>query len=375
MPKSNQYISISDSRHIRKESLFWLLQTTGWLIFGATMRLTILKTQINNWSNFWGTVVTFSSGFIISTLIRYIYRFFRYKIKSIVSLSITIITVSLLFSFIWLNVDNLISYPIHKPEANFSNFWQALTFQKLITATMFYTLMLLPWSVLYFFINFWIDWTTQKKQAENNKLLFQEARLMMLRYQLNPHFFFNALSSIDVLIDENKEVAKNLIYKLSDFLRYSFLSDQRLNASLQDELLMIEKYFDIEKIRFEDDIEFEMDIDPASKDLIVPVFILQALVENSIKHGMKTTKLPLIIKLRTKCSSDKLLIQVENSGQWVGEEFNNDEVDYNTGVGLKNVIHRLRNEYGSDFEFKVEHDEQFVKIIIIINSKKIYGNQ
>ena len=370
MSINQNHIFISENRHVRKNSLFWVLQLLGWTLFSLTLSLTIFSDQITNLKDIIATSITFFLGFTITIILRYVYRIYRVKINSLAWLSILIFITSICFSLIWYLADFLCSMPFMEKE-----FLNNLNLFRILNGIIFYNLLLLPWSILYFFINFWIEWVIQKKKAENNQFLFKEAQLMMLRYQLNPHFFFNALSSIDVLIDENKELAKNMIYKLSDFLRYSLLADHQLSVTLIDELKMTEKYLDIEKVRFEDDIQFNLEIDPKTNELIIPGFILQTLVENAIKHGMKTTELPLRILIQTQYKPNELTIIIENSGKWIGNKYLSTKISKENSVGLKNVIHRLENEYGSNYELNIIEENGFVKVIIIIKSNKIYGNK
>jgi LytS/YehU family sensor histidine kinase len=77
------------------------------------------------------------------------------------------------------------------------------------------------WSILYFVINFWLEWRREQERAVKATLLAQKAQLQMLRYQLNPHFLFNALNSVRALVDENQESARAMITELAEFLRYS----------------------------------------------------------------------------------------------------------------------------------------------------------
>jgi len=289
-------------------------------------------------------------------------------------LLVKIIFYSFVFAFLWLALDWILSYPFWSPE----NVKEKMQVLKKVTWifgwTMYYFLLLLPWSLLYFLINFWIDWNEQKGIAERNKELYNEARLIMLRYQLNPHFFFNALNSINALIDENTDLAKEMIFKMSDFLRYSFLSDNKLMVDLDDEITIIKKYFDLEKIRFEEKIQITYDVDPNTLELKIPGFILHPIVENAIKYGMKTSPLPLIINITSKKTKDGLFLQISNTGKWVGEKINIQKIMLQKGVGLKNVYSRLENTFGSDFEFNISSDDEKVQVGMDLSFSKLIGN-
>ncbi|MCD4730060.1 MAG: histidine kinase [Bacteroidales bacterium] len=312
--------------------------------------------------------ITFASGFIVSLILWRVNKIIRQKNFSIYLLSVYILICSFVFAFLWLALDWIISYFFWSPEMIKENIYLLSSFYWIIASVFHYALMLTPWSLLYFLINFWIDWNEQKKVAEKHNELYNEARLIMLRYQLNPHFFFNSLNSINTLIDENKDLAKEMIYKLSDFLRYSFLSDNKLMVNLEDELTIIEKYFDIEKIRFEEKIKVIYDIGPNTMGLEIPGFILNPIVENAIKYGMRTSPTPLIISITSKLKENGLLLQISNTGKWVGEEINLKNIMSNKGVGLKNVYQRLENTFGTDFEFNIDSNDEKVQISLVLKS-------
>ena len=110
-------------------------------------------------------------------------------------------------------------------------------------------------------IKFWLEWTEQKKQTEQAILLAQSAQLQMLRYQVNPHFLFNSLSSLRALVRINQKKAEEMILQISKFLRYSLVTKKNNQVLLGEELEAIGHYFDIERVRFEDKLQIQLDID------------------------------------------------------------------------------------------------------------------
>jgi two-component system, LytTR family, sensor kinase len=189
--------------------------------------------------------------------------------------------------------------------------------------------------------------------------------LQMLRYQLNPHFLFNALNSIRALIEEDKNKAKSMITELSEFLRYSLISKNYKNVPLREELKAIEHYFKIEKKRFEDKLQVVFNVDERAEDFPVLSFLVHPLVENAVKFGMQTSKMPLEINLYAEIENDGLVLEISNSGKWV----ENNSQDHNgTGTGLKNIQERLENAFPNKHSFEINKMENLVSIIIKINS-------
>jgi LytS/YehU family sensor histidine kinase len=220
------------------------------------------------------------------------------------------------------------------------------------------------WSLSYFGIKFWLDLSAERERAEKADLLAQSAQLQMLRYQVNPHFLFNSFSSLRALIRSNSSKAEEMVGKLSEFYRYTLLTKSSSEVPLIDEIEAIQYYAEIEKIRFEDKIDFQFDIEPLAEEYPIPNFLLNPLVENAIKYGMKTSEMPLQIKIIAQVKNGKLLIIVKNSGKLIFDK--NDLEIYGTGTGLSNIKRRLEYSYPGNFSFEIKEEEGFVIITIEI---------
>jgi len=154
-----------------------------------------------------------------------------------------------------------------------------------------------------FTINMLINSFETKLQLENEnnhlKINRLETELSYLKNQINPHFLFNALASLKYLIRVNPQIAESYLMKLSDFLRGSISQTDDL-ISLQDELLLCSDYIDLQKIRFQDGLIYENEIDPNSLHNRIPFFALQSLIENSLKHNIVSLMDPLTIRVEVK---------------------------------------------------------------------------
>jgi len=187
----------------------------------------------------------------------------------------------------------------------------------------------------------------------------------MLRYQLNPHFLFNTLSSLRALIRrKDNDIAEEMVTKISEFLKYSLLEGEDSKVPLSREIKTINHYFDIEKVRFGNQLIIEYNIDPQTENFLIPVFLIHPLIENAVKHGMKTSPSPLKISLTTKMKDKNLWIEITNSGKWIER----DPVDDTARTGLQNTQKRLILAYPKDHMIEIVKNEDSVCIRIIIHT-------
>jgi len=175
----------------------------------------------------------------------------------------------------------------------------------------------------------------------------QQAQLAALRYQLNPHFLFNALNSISALIvTKRNSEAELMTDKLSSFLRSSLNADPGELIPLEDELALTEEYLDIESVRFGERLEVKVDCSPDACAALIPSFLVQPLVENAIKHGVARSKEATEISISSVIEDSRLVIRVANC---VTEEAASPS-PHSSGVGLANVRSRLEAVYGKGAE-------------------------
>ena len=204
----------------------------------------------------------------------------------------------------------------------------------------------------------------EKKEIESRlSESIQEAELTLLRNQMNPHFIFNSLNSISSLTIIDPEKAHDMVIKLSDFLRYTVGFGQMQKVQLKKELEMCEAYLDIEKIRFGEKINVEMQVAEDTLDLEVPSMLLQTLFENAIKHGIYNSLNPERIIFKAKVDEKRLEIIMENTFDIEGGK------KVGTKTGLKNIKERLRLMYKNlaIFENQVIDNKFVVWINIPLN--------
>ncbi len=181
-------------------------------------------------------------------------------------------------------------------------------------------------------------------EIENQRKLVQKAELKALHSQINPHFLFNALNTIAAMSRENPERARQLILALASYFRNT-LSSQKELIDIQSEVEHVLSYIEIEKARFEERLEVQIQCDPKLK-WEVPNFIIQPLIENSIKHGMKKEKLH--VKLTVTKVKDKLNIEVWDDGGGMEASIIEKLLDNTSDrekIGLANIHNRLKSIY------------------------------
>lgn len=221
---------------------------------------------------------------------------------------------------------------------------------------------LLAWSGAYLALAYW-----QRSQAEETKSALaigqaREAQLEMLRYQLNPHFLFNALASLRALILEDPERARATVTRLSAFLRYSLGASDRTWSTLAEEVAVVRSYLEIERVRFDETLAVEVDTDATASSWQIPSFLLHALVENAVKHG-SLDRGALRIRICTENDRDKLLLKVENTGHLEAEW------SKSGGIGLSNVRARLQGAFPDRHSFLMEEEDGWVRATIEIEGE------
>jgi signal transduction histidine kinase len=201
-----------------------------------------------------------------------------------------------------------------------------------------------PWSVVMYFAflgcvyAFTYFAEAREREAQQARLSAQlaEARLGALRMQLNPHFLFNSLNALAVLVrDQKTHDASRMLERLGAVLRQVLQGEKRHEVPLSDELRFIEQYLAIEEVRFSDRLRLVWSIDPSVRDALVPEFILQPLVENAIRHGVAKRSEAGTIEVAASAVGDRLVLSVRDDGPGYREE------QAEAGVGLANVRARL----------------------------------
>lgn len=343
-----------------KEKTFWFLQIFGWIIFFFQYIFVFSPIKDFTFRNLLNRIINLSVGFLISVLLRYRLKKINFLEYSFISLSIIIFVSSFICSAIWSVSSIIIIESLLYGKITLGN----ITFWEIIVGIIRNNAVFIGWSGLYFGIKFWMEWVSQKEKTDNALLLVRNSQLEMLKYQLNPHFLFNTLSSLRALTSEENKKAKEIITKISEFLRYTLIEFHNNEVALSKEIEVIKNYLDIEKVRFEDELIVDFNIEPTAEACEIPIFLIHPLVENAIKHGMHTSPIPLKIIISAKMLDDFLNISVYNTGKWIEREKNNHD-----GRGLENIKRRLEIYSPNQHDFQIIKNDESVQVKISLKKK------
>lgn len=223
------------------------------------------------------------------------------------------------------------------------------------------SLFMLVVSALYSYI-YTLMQQRQQMVVENERLKTENlsTRYNMLMGQINPHFFFNSLNSLSMLVRERDEQrALEYIEQLSYTFRYIIQNGQSEETTLKDEMAFAEAYIYLFKIRYADKLFFDIDIDPAYNDWKLPALSLQPLIGNAVKHNSITTKHPLRVAIRVVDG----VLEIENP------KYPKLDVEPSTGIGLQNLRSRWQIVMGCDIEIKDEEHRFMVRLPLQKSSK------
>ena len=191
----------------------------------------------------------------------------------------------------------------------------------------------------------------QARLVETEQLRSQlaEARLGVLRAQLNPHFLFNTLNAVSSLVDSDPRGVRRMISRLGDLLRHTLEESNEAEITLDRELELLRRYMEIMEVRFQGTIDVRIEHDAENAAALVPNMILQPLVENAFKHGLAGLSSGGSIVVRARREGDELVLSVVDNGPGPGNG--------GTGIGLQNTIDRLRALYGNAHRFTLRAGE------------------
>ncbi|HPG82571.1 MAG TPA: two-component regulator propeller domain-containing protein [bacterium] len=265
------------------------------------------------------------------------------------------------------------AYTFRVKAANNDGIWNEegtaihITISRPFWKTYWFTLLAL--AALLMLVKLFIDYIRQRRDLLKARSLASLSQLKLLRYQLNPHFLFNALGSIRSMILISQEQAWDMVSALSEFLRYSLLNFNKAEALLDDEITAVTNYLNIEKVRYRDSLQVAVSIDEKARQLVVPAFICQPLVENAIKYGMQTSPLPLQVTLNIRYRDEVLAIDVSNSGRLKPLPDGAKTQSDGHGNSVENIRQRLEIMFREEQNFSLTEEVGMVHARIRITSR------
>lgn len=203
-------------------------------------------------------------------------------------------------------------------------------------------------------IDYYERYQAGELRASQLQAQLAQAELQALRMQLQPHFLFNTLNSISALQLTDVETANQMTARLGDFLRLTLDNVGAQVVTLRQEMEFLRSYLDIERIRFQDRLHVELDIEPEALDLNVPNLILQPLIENAIKYAVVNRTGQGIITLRARRLRETLQMEVQDNGIGLQLSAATNRATRG-GVGLANTEARLQQLYGANYRFELQN--------------------
>jgi two-component system LytT family sensor kinase len=342
-----------------QKRLFWTLHLGGWLAWGLIGKYAytraISEEMVPHY--FFYVMIITVIAMVLSLGLRYLYRFLW--IRPIWQRALGFLLGSCAIGYGWMQSRAFI-YATWFEKAKDMEAWMekmgeaAHLYEKVYFMESFTTgwIPMLAWSVLYFAIKYYQIFQEVQKSALKSAAMAHEAQLKMLRYQLNPHFLFNTLNAISTLILEKEtEPANRMVTRLSSFLRYSLDNDPMQKITLEQELAALRLYLDIEKVRFEERLNLELDIGDEASRALIPSLLLQPLVENAIKYGIARSEEGGRLRIAAKVFAGDLLLELSDDGP--GVELVDGLIPNANGVGLRNTQERLVELYGNLHSFRL----------------------
>lgn len=205
----------------------------------------------------------------------------------------------------------------------------------------------LGWILIYTAVHYLTGIRTAEAEKWRLELAARDAELGALRAQLNPHFLFNSLNSLRALVTENPVRAQEAITSLAALLRYTLHVSRARTTTLERELEVTQRYLDLEALRFEARLRYEVVVEPAALDHPVPPMLVQTIVENAMKHGISQLPEGGSIRIQARRSGPGLHIAVTNSGTLSADG----PRALGEGIGLANSMERLRLMFGGRVSF------------------------
>ena len=340
------------------ETLFWILQCLGWT--GISL-LTYLSLSVPydqyELSYLAHNIAQSLVGFLLSTPLRYLYRsvwsWGGYARVAVV------IGSAVMLAVLWAAI-RLFLFMMMTGESGLWSDFGGWLFPSLFV---FFTWAALYHGIKYFqFLQREQEVAVRAESAQRQEALkrmkaeaeTKAAQLQLLRYQLNPHFLFNTLNSISSLIAAERGIdANGMLLKLSTFLRFALERDDMTLTSLREDLMAVELYLEIEKVRFSDRLVVELDVTADAYRCSVPSLLLQPIIENAIKYAIAQAEEGGIIRVSARIEDQVLILTVDDSGrddpQKTVSEPPESEDASGTGIGLQNIRERLSTLYGAMF--------------------------
>jgi two-component system, LytTR family, sensor kinase len=331
-----------------KRPLFWLFQLLCWS-FVAFVALQYSPLEDNNFS----ARLTFFSSYLVGGLIfGYIYTSFVEGMNPDEITTFQFLSFPTIGAFGIGVVFTILDYTLGGLTSNIS-------FLDSIILLFENIWLILPCFFFYHLYRFATIYQDRRQRTLKAETQLQISELENLKKQLNPHFLFNALNSIKALTLSDGKQARESIIQLSDLLRLSLNLGEQQRATLGEEIKLAKNYLALEKLRFDNRLMYEFNINGDLDNVLIMPMSLNTLLENAVKHGIGQLKSGGKIITTAFANQGILTIQVENTGSYDPKPKSSEG-----GIGLENLHKRLALQYGERASFTIENENKMVKAVI-----------
>ena len=349
---------MKDRNPERRGLLKWGLIAAAWALFGLFFASEVIITRayegrpmkLGETLAAWMICACVWLG--LTPLILYLARRFPLERRRWLASTLVHLAASAVFALLQLGVYILLALLVglYSGQQSFFN-----SFRNLFI-TGFHFDLLTYWAVigLHHALDYYRKYRERELRAAQLETNLAQAQLDALRMQLHPHFLFNTLNSISVLMAEDVQQARRMLTRLSDLLRASLENKGAHEVTLKEELEFLESYLEIEQTRFQDRLTVRMEIDPKALDARVPNLILQPLVENAIRHGIAPRAAAGLVEIRARRDNGMVQLEVSDNGAGLGAT---SQESLMKGIGLSNTRARLNQLYGAAHRFELHNGE------------------
>ena len=348
---------MSEEPKLNRRAVKWVGIWAVWTLFGFffasqfALQNQLSRNPVAFWRILFWQMVSGYVWFALSPLILTLARKFPFEVGRWKNSLPVHLVASLIIALFQQAIDTFVLTKLgYPPNRQFPSFLEAYQFFVYINL---HLSILIYWGVVGIksAYSYYQKYRERELQTSQLEARLATSRLQVLKMQLHPHFLFNTLNAISELVYKDPESAEQMIGDLSDLLRMSFEKLEVQEISLKQELEFLQKYLEIEQMRFQERLKIEMQIAPETLSASVPNMILQPLVENAIKHGLAPRRSGGKIQIAAERSNGHLRLSVCDDG--IGVPFNDVE-HLSEGVGLSNTRKRLRHLYGEQHQFDLE---------------------
>lgn len=343
---------------LKKNATYWMCQIGGWgmtFVIYSFFYLTLSVRQIDHF--FLLISINTLLGIFFSHLMRMIIREYRFLQQPIQNQVGYFLLVTIGISFVFACTDVAIEKLFDLGDRMLP---RISVLNEIVRTAFNHAFFLFIWNLIYFIYHYMERNRKQELQTLKLQSMVKELELKTIKSHINPHFIFNALNSIRALVDENPSRARTAITELSNILRSSMQAEKLETVPLERELNIVRDYLALEKIRFEERLLIDFEIDEDTLAQPVPPMMLQTLVENAIKHGISKNMNGGTVKIISDFVKNHHEIVVVNSGQLNG--MTNED-----GFGVRSTQDRLNLIYQGKASFAISNlDNQHVQSKVIL---------